>query len=83
MRFTPLRAHGSLGTRAHWAHGTLVRTQHACGIVVGPMLTQCSTLAQVVLAWLRASNIPATYSTRVEKGVEVVHTFNWPPYAVM
>ena len=33
--------------------------------------------SKVICAWLRAAGLPARSSTRVEKGIEVVHTFSW------
>lgn len=33
--------------------------------------------AKVVLAWMRASGLSPSCSTRIERGAEVVHTFRW------
>ena len=34
--------------------------------------------AKVVSAWLRRCSVPATYTTRIDKSTEVIHTFTWP-----
>lgn len=34
--------------------------------------------AKVVAAWMRLRKLPVKYSTRVEQGTQIVHTFTWP-----